>query len=98
MRRIAADKGVHVSIGEQHQVAEESEFVPGPSMTSRMLICMLSQHGDVLLPGAAGHWVKTTRRWTRCEAVSARCTDVSKWDCCIDGHDALFRVVWIAES
>jgi hypothetical protein len=53
MRRIAADKGVHVSIGEQHQVAEAREFVPGPSMTSRMLICMLSQHGDVLCIGAA---------------------------------------------
>lgn len=54
MRRIAADKGVHVFIGEQHQVAEDREFVPGSSMTSRMLICMLSQHGNVLCTGAAG--------------------------------------------
>lgn len=54
MLLIAADQGVHVSIGEQHQVAEEREFVPGPSMTSCMLICMPSQHDNVFRTGAAG--------------------------------------------
>ena len=48
MRRIAADKGAHVFIGEQHQVAEDESSCLVPSMTSGVLICMLIRCGDVL--------------------------------------------------